>query len=387
MAKLSVLHIISGLGCGGAENMLLRLVKNHQSKQIKSLVVSLTPLSAVGEEFESLGIKVIYLRGISGRLQSVKFFRNLFNIVQTHRPDVIQGWMYHGNLAASLCGIFAVRDIPIVWNVRQSLQSLARERFLTQIVILLCVPLSFGVFKIIYNSRLAATQHERLGYSKKRATFVPNGFFAVRKRIIDRDKSHPLVDIEKSAHPARVVLGHAGRHHPKKGHDVLFDALNYVLELGWDVVLVCVGSNVKIGNSALEEVIPKSVDEKRYFLLGEQKDMGRFYSGLDIFISSSRWGEGFPNVVAEAMSYQLPCVATDVGETRSLLGGSGVLVRNNSAEALAEGIIDLLRMSNGERAKLGSQAQKRVEVRYGMEKIGEIYHQIYLESIRCPKAG
>jgi len=164
----------------------------------------------------------------------------------------------------------------------------------------------------------------------------------------------------------------------------LFEALNYVLELGWDVVLVCVGSNVKIGNSALEGVIPKSVDEKRYFLLGEQKDMGLFYSGLDIFISSSRWGEGFPNVVAEAMSYQLPCVATDVGETRPLLGDSGVVVRNNSAEALAEGIIDLLRISKGARAKLGSQAQKRVEVKYGMEKIGETYFQIYTESVRRP---
>ena len=381
MARILVLHIISGLGCGGAENMLLRLVKNHQSKQIKSLVVSLTPLNAVGEEFESLGIEVIYLRGVPGRIQSAIFFRNLFNIVQTRRPDVIQGWMYHGNLTASLCGMFVARGVPIIWNVRQSLQSLVKERFLTQIVILLCVPLSFGVVKIIYNSRLAATQHERLGYSKKRATFIPNGFFAIQKRIIDRDKSHPLADIGNSANPARVVLGHAARYHPKKGHDVLFEALNYVLELGWDVVLVCVGSNVRIGNSALEEVIPKSVEEEKYFLLGEQKDMGRFYSGLDIFISSSRWGEGFPNVVAEAMSYQLPCVATDVGETLSLLGDTGVLVRNNSAEALAEGIIDLLRMSKGARAKLGSQAQKRVEVKYGMEKIGEIYRQIYMESI------
>ena len=363
--------------------MLLRLVESHQSKDIRSFVISLTPLDSVGKRLCSLGVEVIYLSGRSGRLPSIRLFRDLFSTVRRIGPDVIQGWMYHGNVAASLCRFILARDVPIIWNVRQSLGSLFSERFLTRVIILLCVPLSFGVHKIIYNSRDAAKQHERLGYSRRRTIFVPNGYSSTTRKLNNRRRLDLIVDTGKFLRPTTVVLGHAARYHPKKGHDVLFKALRRILELKWDVVLFCAGRNSAIGSHTLGEIIPNGIDEERYILLGEQEDMEGFYQSLDIFISSSKWGEGFPNVVAEAMNHHIPCVATDVGEARSLIGDHGVVVPPNNAEALAEGIITLLRIPREERTKCGAQAGKWVRTEYGMETIGATYFRIYMEAIQC----
>ncbi len=358
--------------------MLLRLARFQKSEGIFSTIISLSSLDSVGKKLQSLGIEVIYLGGKPGRLPSLRIVSKFISAVRKLEPDVVQGWMYHGNIAASFLRLVLPRSVPIIWNIRQSLGTLSDERPLTRFVILLGAVISPSTSGIVYNSRTAVAQHEKIGYRKNRTIFIPNGFDQEihpaeigRRAKVESDKSSGLTK-------GRFVIGHAARFHPKKGHDVLFAALKQVLDQGWNVQLVAVGRNVEASNRRLMQAIPQDIDEECYQLSGEEEDMTRFYSKLDLFVSSSKWGEGFPNVIAEAMMNGIVCVGTDVGESKSLIGDTGVVVPPNDAQALAGGIIGVFQAAAERRSEMGMRAAKRISSEFGIAKIGRQYLNVYI---------
>lgn len=380
MGEISVLHIITGLGCGGAEHMLLRLTRVHQSFGVKSTVISLTTLNAVGVKLQASDIEVIYLDGRSGRYPRLTLIADLINVSRRIKPDLIQGWMYHGNIAASIAQFALRKPTPVIWSIRQSLGSLSDERPLTRGIIKLGALMSRKANRIIYNSRESARQHEQRGFHRTRTIFIPNGFITEEHNSEEKQeirKNFPTRTIKSGA----VILGHAARFHPKKGHDVLFNAFDLVLKQGWDVHLVVAGRDVALGNDELWKSKLGELPAERYSLLGEVNDMKAFYDSLDIFVSSSKWGEGFPNVIAEAMANKVPCVGTDVGETSNLIGDTGVVVPSNDIQALADGIIYVLKASEESRLMWGTRAAERVQSEFNIDSVGKKFLNVYREEL------
>ena len=99
----------------------------------------------------------------------------LINIVREIQPDLIQGWMYHGNLAAQLAKVFCGRKIPVFWSIHYSVYSLDAEQKMTQAVIRLGAPISKFAKQVWYVSKLSKTQHETLGYEAGNGYVIPNG--------------------------------------------------------------------------------------------------------------------------------------------------------------------------------------------------------------------
>ena len=93
-----------------------------------------------------------------------------------------------------------------------------------------------------------------------------------------------------------------------------------------DVVFVAIGRGVVESNEELSNPIDKFGLGRQFLLLGERNDIDNVMGSLDLLISTSAWGEGFPNVLGEAMAAGVPCVTTDVGESATIVGDSGVVV-------------------------------------------------------------
>ena len=136
------------------------------------------------------------------------------------------------------------------------------------------------------------------------------------------------------------------------------------------------GRDVSLENKALEQLVRPQMRD-RFHLVGERADVSELMTAMDIFCLSSAWGEGFPNVIGEAMATGVPCVATDVGDTAIIIGDTGVVVPSRNKDALAAGIESLLTMPLEERRTLGASARARIEENYTLRNIVEQYAALY----------
>ena len=176
MKTTKVLHIISGLDTGGAEMMLYKLLATFPKQEIWSEVISLRESGPIATKISGLGIEVHSLKFGSGWGATIISVFLLVKYVRSFGPNVIQGWMYHGNVAATIASLLSFKKTILCWNIRQTLQYRNREKTITSLLIRLSGPLSHFPSYILYNSSISADQHERFGFCKKNRLIIPNGF-------------------------------------------------------------------------------------------------------------------------------------------------------------------------------------------------------------------
>jgi glycosyltransferase involved in cell wall biosynthesis len=102
---------------------------------------------------------------------------------------------------------------------------------------------------------------------------------------------------------------------------------------------------------------------------GPRADLPAVHNALDLLVSSSAFGEGFSNALGEAMACGVPCVATDVGDAREILGDGGIVVPPRAPEALAAGMIVLLDRLSFERASLSAGVRRRISENFSVETL------------------
>ncbi len=115
----------------------------------------------------------------------------------------------------------------------------------------------------------------------------------------------------------------------------------------------------------------------RLHLLGERTDMHAVYPAFDIATLSSAFGEGFPNVLAEAMACGVPCVATDCGDAAEILGEVGTIVPPRDPYALAEGWQRMIALGDDGRRALGIRARARIVEKYDLNQIVSRFEALY----------
>lgn len=371
---IRVCHIITGLYAHGAEHMLLKLLSGLDRNRFEPTVISLMDKGTLGPAIDSMGIPVLTVDLPRGRPHPAGLWRLVRQVRGIH-PHILQGWMYHGNLAASLAARFVSGDPAVLWNIRQSLYDLDREKRLTRWLIQLSAKVSGSPDHIIYNSLTSASQHEALGFKANLRAFIPNGFgvddFSPDSSLRTRMRNRWGITDHQ------VVIGMAARHHPMKDHDNFLQSAANLAERHDHVRFVLAGLNVDGQNAGLVQRIQDLQLEDRVRLLGELHDMNGFYQGLDIATLSSAWGEGFPNVLGEAMLAGVPCVATDIGDSAALIGDTGITVSARDAGALATALSNLVEAGPNGRSRLGTRARERILHSYSLPSIIEQYANLY----------
>lgn len=371
---IRVLHIITATRVGGAERMLQKLLTTSDKALFASRVVSLTSKGPVGEELEKAAIEIRHLNA-AGYLGMVAEFPTLVAELRAFRPHIIQSWMYHGNLAASIAAPLSRSIAPVIWNVRHSLEDLRGEKRLTAMMVRVSALLSRYALRVIYNSATSARQHCAIGYSRRNVVVIPNGF--------DTSYFRPS-DVVRTATRKRfglsekdLLVGFIARYHPIKAHDDFLQAAAICSKELMGVRFLLAGEGITHSNKELSKLVADSGLDENILLLGERNDVHRLLPALDVLVLSSL-SEGFPNVLGEAMACGVPCVATDVGDCALIISDTGILVPPAKPDLLGHALIELLRESSESLRRRGIKARERIERLFSIQAVVKQYENLYL---------
>jgi glycosyltransferase involved in cell wall biosynthesis len=368
----AITHVITGLSLGGAEMMLYKMLNGAPPGVWSSRVVSLLNHGALGASLAAAGIPV---EALSLGRAPWRALTRLRGVLAHGAPMLLQGWMYHGNLAA-LVGRPRSRP-PVLWNIRQSFSGYRREKPATAAIIRAGAVVSSRSARIIYNSRVSARQHEAIGYDARRTVVIPNGFDLERFRP---DPAARVALRRRLGLPADTLLiGHVARFHPMKNHTGMLEAAAIVAGQERHVAFVLAGTGIDKHNAELLSQIERLRLGSRIHLIGTVRDTPGLMAGLDVLCQSSGWGEGFPNVLGEAMASGVVCAATDVGDSRWLLGDAGEVLPPHDTAGLAAALLRLVRLSAMERSALGAGGRERIAAEFDLTSVIARYVGLYEE--------
>ena len=364
---IRICHVIAGLSVGGAETVLLRLILSQPDSTYHHSVVALTPGGAMRPQFDAAGIPVVELNFSRAPLGS--FFR-LIRLLRKSRPAIVHTWLYHadliGGIAARLAGVG-----PVVWCVH-STDFTSTRWSRTVLLRRLCAFISGAVPRaVVYVARSAQELHVRLGYRVRRSAVIPNGFSC--------QQAPPLPEIVRLRPPGpAAIVGWVGRYSPDKDIPCFLNALQLLAGAEPNFAVVMVGSGLDKTNAALIAAIKERSLERHISLLGLRPDVASCLASFNIFCLSSR-SEAFPLVLGEAMAAGLPCVSTDVGDVRLLLGDTGLIVPPEDPAALASALGEMLALPGFARSELGARAAARIRSEYSLASTSRQYRSLYVE--------
>jgi glycosyltransferase involved in cell wall biosynthesis len=356
-------HIITGLDVGGAERALYTLLTNGLEGPFRNKVISLTGPGHYGPLLEQAGIPLVCLNMKQG-WPSLRAFWALRKALRDHPPQIIQGWMTHGNIAAFLGFFSRSSRASLVFNVRISLDGTEGISRSTRALNKLGALFSYKADAIIYNSRRSQYQYGDAGYKRSVGCFLPNGFDTSVWKPSKNNRS--LIRTQLGLSENDKVIGFVGRANPQKDLPNLFSAYKTVGEGRPDVVLMAVGRNIDLPDPRLGRVIAT----------GQRHDVAELMCAFDIFCLSSSV-EGFPNVIGEAMATGVPCVTTDVGDAAAIVGESGWVVPPHNSGALAGALIEAIDAPPESLRARGAAARARIEAEFSISSVVAQYIALY----------
>ncbi len=377
-----ILHIISDLALAGAEMKLYKLLAATNRDRFAHAVISMRNGGELRGPIEDLGVPVCSL-GIRGSLPGPTSVQRLIRFVRRLNPDLIHGWMYHGNLAAQVAAAFAKRKVSVLWSIHQSLYSFEYEKPLTAAIIKLCARISRLPEQVIYISNTSATQHERFGYNKDKRLVLYYGFDT--ERFAPSTEARRSLRSELGLAQDSLLVGLVGRYHPVKDHSNFLRAAALLSRSQPHVRFVLCGKGIDWDNKLLSGLVNELQLAPRVRLLGERRDMPRIMAALDIAASSSS-SEGFPNVVGEAMSSGVPCVVTAVSDLPDIVGTAGRVVPPRNAAALAAALEELVASGAERCGALGAMARSRIIEHYTLEAAVAQYEGVYESALAQARA-
>ena len=374
---IRVVHLISGLGRGGAEVFLSRLLQRMDQQVFSNQVISMTDSGPVAEQLRALGIGIETLDLRNGLNRLLGYPRIVMGLRRSN-PALIQSWMYHADLAAVLAAP-ASSSPPVIWNIRSSeLRSNSDGRTTTWIA-QFCARLSGLPYAVVANSESGKEYHRAMGYHPKTWKVIHNGVDP--QEFKPDDEARNAVRAELGASDDNVLIGLVARYAAKKDHPTFLRAAELLQADTPNVIFVLCGKGVSLENLSFARQFPDSLNMNRFRLLGERPDIERILPALDISICSSSYGEGFPNVVAEAMACELPCVVTDVGDSAYLVGNTGFVVPPADPEALAASLKSLVEIGHAQRMNMGQAARKRIQTEFHIDQAVREYEALYLSAL------
>lgn len=347
---------------GGAERQLVNLAGGLRRSGHDVLVVVFFPNPHVEAALRERGVPYRVL-GVRGRWDATRYLLRFLAETSRSTQDVVYAHLQVANLLTVPLKLFHPRT-KIVWGLRTSDFGLPADT-LTAIATWLERRLSPIANLVVANSVRGRDDAIALGFDPDDVMVVQNG--------IDTEAFRPdplgcaRMRAEWGIPPGERVVGLVGRFEAKKDHGTFLRAAAIAAAKRADLRFVCIGDGPAPAGARIEAQARMLGLSDRIVWAGFCQDMSAVYAALDVATLSSAYGEGFPNVVAEAMACGRPCVATDVGDTAQILGDLGWVVPRENPEALAGGWLEALEQDDD--PELRSRRRRRIEENYSLERM------------------
>lgn len=366
--KKKIVHIIVGLNNGGAEMMLYKLLKYTDKEKYECSVISMMDEGIIGERIKKIRIPV-YCLNMKRGIPSVQAIIKALGICKD--KDIIQTWMYHADLLGFI--ISKILRKKVIWGIRRSNLEKDKNKKSTLIIAKINSYLSRWTDSIISCSIIAKEKHVEYGYCKEKINVIPNGFELDKFRYIENSKK--ILEEEFPILKDKLIFSLVARYEILKDHKTCIEAIKIIKEkYSKNFILLLCGTNVNEQNLDLMKLIVENRVQDNVLLLDRRDDIPIIMSATDIYISSSS-GEGFPNVIGEAMACETPCIVTNVGDSAYIVGDMRQVVERQKPVELAEKIIKFIEKK--EYLLNRKKCRERIVENFEIRKITLMYEKIY----------
>ncbi len=334
----SIFILIRSLGVGGAERQVCVLARALHQKGYKVTVGLFYSGGILEKKLRDEGV-TIYPLHKNGRWDLLGWFRRYLKAIQDVNPDVIYSFLTTSNIVAITGRLFVQK--PVVWGIRASNMELGNYDQVARLIAWVEKKLSVYVKTIIFNANFSRQYHQSLGYCLNNAIVIPNGIDTNVFRPGSESGKHKLRaqwNIPKEA----IVVGMLARVDPMKDYETFLAAARALSARRQDLYFIVAGAGT---DTASWHSLPP-----RLLRLGIYEDVPELLNTLDIMVLSSSYGEGFPNVVGEAMACGIPTIATNVGDASYIMGDLGISIPVKNKDALIQAIESMLQQAPSKEA-------------------------------------
>ena len=365
---MTIILLARSLDYGGAERQLVLLAKGLKARGHKVVVSVFYGGGHFEKELIQSGIDIKDLAK-QGRWQILSFLFRFAGFLKSAKPRVVYGFLSLPNILAALFRKF-VPQAKIVWGMRATNPEFSHYNWLVPWVYRLESLLAKHCDLVIVNSNAGRRDCEKRNFPRSKLLLIPNGvdteYFSPNRAAGRAFRvEHGVLDNEK-------LIGIVGRLDPMKDHSTFLSAFALVNKEIEQVKALIIGEESEFHRDyveALHEQIESLGITEIVIWVQSLGTMPPVYNAMDVLVSSSSFGEGFPNVVVEAMSCGIPCVVTQVGDAADIVGGLGEVVEPRSAKDLAQSIIKTLR--NGGARTSPQQIREHIEKNFSLDKYVE----------------
>lgn len=362
--RIRIAFLIYRLQTGGAEVQMSLLARHLDRARFEPVVVSLHSGGSMASVFDDSDIRVLSAAK-EGRRDIVGFVSRLRRLLRQAQPDVVYSFTDYPNVLNEVLR-FLGGGYRTVWGLRASDNKPATQDFVWRTILTASRPLSWTADLLISNSDAGRAYYVDLGYPRGRIHVIPNG--------IDTQRFSPDPAMRERLRADwgvgnKLVFGFVGRLHPKKGVGTFLEAARATADKHPDSHFVIAGEDSDTYGSRMRAVAAPLIEERRLTWLGERRDVNAIMTALDVFTLTSTYGEGFPNVLGEAMAAELPVLATDVGDAAAVLGEASWLVKRDDAASVQARWDSVLAMPPAGRAELGSRNRRRIVEHYSLKRM------------------
>tara|TARA_Y100000589_G_scaffold317772_1_gene344307 strand:+ start:7695 stop:8846 length:1152 start_codon:yes stop_codon:yes gene_type:complete len=329
-----IIYIINDLKIGGSTKALFRIISNSKFNS-RHIVISLNRndsnhnLLKLQENFD------FYFIDWSSFNKLLFSIFNLTKILKKEKNSILHCWLYKSCLIGWILSLI-FGNKHVIWNIRHADLSLNFKQIKKYFLIKVLKVISNTNLKrinIIYNSNFSQKVHLNFGFPKRKGIVITNGF-DTDKYIFNKNMKDKFLNKFNIKNDVFLISMYA-RFHPIKNHKILFEAIEHILVRHPDIHIFLAGRFINEKNKKLKNYINNyNLKNKITFggLLNEEELLSS-YSATELTILTSL-SESFPNVIGESMACSTPCISSDVGDCKAIIGNSGWITKTNNINDL-----------------------------------------------------